>query len=95
MLRANVGRTRRQHRANHRAADDLHPVRGCLRRPDDRLISRRRDRHSQLDDADRYISVAARFPQVVAARLYAELLVHDVSPLHQCDHHRLLHPGDR
>lgn len=94
VLRADVGRPRRQHRPDHRAADDLHSVRGRMRRPDDRHLPRGRDRHPQLDDANRHISVAPWLPQVPAACLRVELLVHDVSPLHQRDHHRLLHPGD-
>lgn len=94
VLRADVGRPRRQPRADHRAADDLHSLRSRMRRPDDRYFSRGRDRHPQLDDANRHISVAARLPQVPAARFRVELLVHNVSPLHQRDHHRLLYPGD-
>lgn len=90
LLRRAVGRSSGQLCADDRAAHDLHPIRRGLWRPNDRHFPQRLTRHPQLDDADWHLSDTAGLPQVVASRVHAQLLVHDVPHLHQHHHPRLL-----
>lgn len=93
LFRPGVGRAGRERGPDDRAADDVHPVRGGVRRPDGGHVPGRRDRHAQLDDDHRRAAHTARVPQAPAPRVAAELLVHHVAHTHQHHHTRLLRAG--
>lgn len=82
LFRAGVGRPGRERGPDDRAADDVHTVRGGVRRPDGGHVPGRRDRHSQLDDDHWRAAHTTRVPQAPAPRVVAQFLVHDVAHSH-------------
>lgn len=93
VFRAGVGRAGCERGPDDRAADDVHTVRGGVRRPDGGHVPGRRDRHAQLDDDHRRAAHTARVPQAPAPRVADELLVHHVAHTHQHRHTGLLRAG--
>lgn len=88
-----MGSSGRERGPDDRAADDVHPVRGGVRRPDGGNVPGRADRHAQLDDDHRRAAHTARVPQAPAPRFAAQLLVHNVAHTHQHHHTGLLRAG--
>lgn len=93
VFRAGVGRPGRERGPDDRVTDDVHTVRGGVRRPDGGHVPGRGDRHAQLDDDYGRVAHTARFPQTSASRVAAQLLVHHVAHSHQHHHTGLLRVG--